>query len=340
MSEIKPLGQAKHIEEIVKSVENIDSYVKLLYEIYCRITNIEYFTYRASIENIGNVRFIDVIEIDTEPKQVVKEIASDRAVKIYNLSYDDPDILFVNTVNTDYGIPINSGESESFFVREGKALYASFRSTTNKIAVAYLAVWEMKKILPVLLIGAGLLIPAIAFAYSRREDYLKVYVLTNFGKRSVIYDLLPYIISQSEVNGIPPELVLAIIHQESRGNPYAVSSTGAIGLMQIQPETAKNVCGFTKSQLFDPKKNIYCGIKYLKYLKERSDYLKDIIAGYYAGEKAIYYRRRTGKYPSYGKPPVFKYVFDVYNKYKQIRGAVVWKLQRGLKTLVKSSLMF
>jgi len=44
----------------------------------------------------------------------------------------------INTIGTEYGIPLNTGESISIFVREGKRLYATFKNTPNKIAVAYL----------------------------------------------------------------------------------------------------------------------------------------------------------------------------------------------------------
>ncbi len=175
-----------------------------------------------------------------------------------------------------------------------------------------------------MLIGLGIFLPSIALAsiISRKEERLRKYVEFKLGRSNIVYKLIPYIIKISKKYEIPPELVISIIIQESHGNPYAVSSTGAIGLMQIQPSTAKSICGLYSNELFDANKNIECGVKYLAYLKERGDLITDIIAGYYAGEKAINYRRRTGRYPSYGNPPVFKYVSDVYNRYKSIIGVL------------------
>ena len=135
MAERKP-SELKRLEEIISGSR--DSVIQILYEIYCRLTNIEYFTYRSSLSNIGNINFIDILDVGTEPTEIVQEVASDRAVRIYNLSYDNPDIVMVNTVGTEYGIPINAGESISIFVREGKRLFATFQNTPNKVAVAYL----------------------------------------------------------------------------------------------------------------------------------------------------------------------------------------------------------
>lgn len=60
---------------------------------------------------------------------------------------------------------------------------------------------------------------------------------------------------------VDPELVQAVIWQESRGNSNAVSRAGARGLMQIMPATAKEM-GVT--DVFDPEQNIRVGTKYLK----------------------------------------------------------------------------
>jgi len=59
-------------------------------------------------------------------------------------------------------------------------------------------------------------------------------------------------------------LIVAQMYQESRFNPYAVSTAGAEGLMQLLPDTAKSI-GIT--ELRDPHENIYGGIVYLDYLR-------------------------------------------------------------------------
>ena len=71
------------------------------------------------------------------------------------------------------------------------------------------------------------------------------------------------------------ELVFAIIRTESKFDPYAVSKTGARGLMQIQTETAKDcattlkLTDFTPDDLFDPRVNIHLGCYYFSRLLHR-----------------------------------------------------------------------
>lgn len=61
-------------------------------------------------------------------------------------------------------------------------------------------------------------------------------------------------------------LIHALIRQESRFNPHAVSSTGAKGLMQIMPSTANYVTNGDSGSLSHPENNVTVGQKYVKYL--------------------------------------------------------------------------
>jgi hypothetical protein len=122
--EIKPLGEFGNSNE--------ERLIRLLYDIYCRITNIEYFAYRSALENIGNINYIEILEIGTEPVPLLTDVSADRIIRIYNMSYDNPDILLVSNAKTQYGVPINSGESQSFTVRENKVLYGRYKNTVNR----------------------------------------------------------------------------------------------------------------------------------------------------------------------------------------------------------------
>jgi Transglycosylase SLT domain len=64
-------------------------------------------------------------------------------------------------------------------------------------------------------------------------------------------------------NNIPPQMLLAVIKAESSGNPNAVSSAGAQGLMQLMPETAREL-GVKNPK--DPEQNIAGGAKYIRQL--------------------------------------------------------------------------
>lgn len=95
---------------------------------------------------------------------------------------------------------------------------------------------------------------------------------------------------------LEPELVLALIRQESAFNPRAKSHAGARGLMQLMPGTARMYRKkLKKSDLYRPKLNVKLGTKYLKYLKKKyGGSLVSILSAYNAGETNL--RRWKGKY--------------------------------------------
>lgn len=85
--------------------------------------------------------------------------------------------------------------------------------------------------------------------------------------------------------GLDGALLHAVISVESRYNPRAISSKGAIGLMQLMPVTAKRY-GVIDS--FDPEQNINGGAKYLSdLLKLFNGDVSLALAAYNAGENAV-----------------------------------------------------
>jgi soluble lytic murein transglycosylase-like protein len=85
-------------------------------------------------------------------------------------------------------------------------------------------------------------------------------------------------------HGVDPDLVSAVIEVESGGNPRAVSHKGAAGLMQIMPETAREL-GLRNA--FDPEANIASGTQYLRQLLDRYGSPEVALWAYNAGPKAV-----------------------------------------------------
>ena len=94
--------------------------------------------------------------------------------------------------------------------------------------------------------------------------------------------------------------MLAVIHIESRGNVFALSPAGAMGIMQIMPATGEQLAWeleipWTGPQtLFEPIVNIQMGVAYLKQLEDRFGDLSIALAAYNWGPGAIDRRIRRG----------------------------------------------
>jgi soluble lytic murein transglycosylase-like protein len=112
------------------------------------------------------------------------------------------------------------------------------------------------------------------------------------------------------------DLVMAIIEEESAWNPYAVSGKGAVGLMQLMPETALR---FGVRNRFRLDENLRGGVAYLAWLSRefRGD-LRLVTAAYYVGEDPI--RRRKLDYSS---ADVQGYVRRVAERYRAKRRRAV-----------------
>jgi soluble lytic murein transglycosylase-like protein len=86
-------------------------------------------------------------------------------------------------------------------------------------------------------------------------------------------------------NGVDPNLVVAMMRQESGFNPRALSYKGASGLMQLMPATARR---FGVTNIFDAAQNIEGGTRYLRFLLDQfNGDVNLVLAGYNAGEHAV-----------------------------------------------------
>jgi soluble lytic murein transglycosylase len=100
---------------------------------------------------------------------------------------------------------------------------------------------------------------------------------------------------------IDPALLAAVIEQESKFRADAKSSAGAIGLMQLLPDTAKGIAihtggsKFVLSDLYDPEINVRYGAWYLHHLMLRYGDEKTALAAYNAGQQNVDRWRAEGK---------------------------------------------
>lgn len=107
---------------------------------------------------------------------------------------------------------------------------------------------------------------------------------------------------------VPPDFIAALIDVESGWNPRAVSSAGAMGLMQLMPATAQRFGAF---QPFDVEQNIAAGTRHVTALMwEFHGDLRLVSAAYNAGDRWVGERQLN-----YRNPDVVGYVQAVRRRY-------------------------
>ncbi len=131
-------------------------------------------------------------------------------------------------------------------------------------------------------------------------------------------DAKPYkaeVMEASREHKVDPALVYAVMRAESNYNPNAISEKGAVGLMQIMPDTGRRF-GIKEKDLKVPAKNIGTGVKYLAELLEMFEGdLRLAIAAYNAGENAVIrHGRRVSPYAE-----TIAYVPRVLRAYEELR---------------------
>ena len=109
--------------------------------------------------------------------------------------------------------------------------------------------------------------------------------------------------------GVDPSLVHAIVKVESDFNPFAISRKGAMGLMQLMPQTANTM---NVRNTFSPDENVEGGVKYLRYLLDRYEgNISLALAAYNAGETAV---KKWGTIPPFKETQEYvKKILQIYN---------------------------
>ena len=123
----------------------------------------------------------------------------------------------------------------------------------------------------------------------------------------------PHIAMAALASKVDPALIEAVITAESAYDPSAISRTGAVGLMQLMPDTARR---FGVTDRWDPAQNILGGSRYLSVLLNKfNNNLKLALAAYNAGEgNVVKHRNRIPPFEE-----TRKYVPKVLAYYKRYR---------------------
>jgi soluble lytic murein transglycosylase-like protein len=121
------------------------------------------------------------------------------------------------------------------------------------------------------------------------------------------------VIRAAQQHHVQPALLLAVMKAESSFNPIVISKAGAVGLMQLIPETAIR---HGVRNLYDTNENVTGGAKHLRYLLNRfHGNIRLALAAYNAGERKV---DRYGQIPPYKETQDYvKKVLVYYRSYKK-----------------------
>ncbi len=148
------------------------------------------------------------------------------------------------------------------------------------------------------LLNAIIIVMVIAFAL----------VFSYFGAVCIRYPIKfkDAILTAEAETGVDKMLIISVARTESNFDEDAVSTAGAIGIMQLMPDTAEYVSDLYdldymgESELYNPESNILLGAYYLKYLLGKFESESTVLASYNAGEGVVSRWLGSDEYSSNG----------------------------------------
>jgi soluble lytic murein transglycosylase len=156
----------------------------------------------------------------------------------------------------------------------------------------------VRKLLAVLL-GAGVLLGAFAYVDETKPGW--------YARLLYPLDYETIVRAHAHNYGLDPALLAAVIYQESKYRADVRSDSGAIGLMQLLPSTAKGIAvhtggnRFRVDDLYDPELNVRYGAWYLRHLLDKYGNEETALAAYNAGQRNVDRWRARGQGVAFGE---------------------------------------
>jgi soluble lytic murein transglycosylase-like protein len=209
--------------------------------------------------------------------------------------------------DTSHGIATTEEHGRTVYVNEDAPAKERQAAPSPQVKRSYLAYWSSKenrwKAVPGANTASGKAARSAAAEVSQyygRESVqsanAKIVQANSHGHQASADEIDQSIVMAAARHNVDPNLVRAVVKVESNFNSNAVSRTGAMGLMQLMPKTAREL---KVKNPFDPQQNVDAGVRHLKYLLE--NYNGDVnltLAAYNAGEGAV---RRNAGVPHYAE---------------------------------------
>ena len=144
------------------------------------------------------------------------------------------------------------------------------------------------------------------------------------GQKEISYRLGNLVLELSERHQLSPSVILAVIEAESSYRFTVVSKAGAVGLMQLLPETAAEIAKLyhirsyrSAEDLNNPAVNLRLGVAYLAYLRHQFGNSLHYLAAYNLGPTALRKRLREGRYDLGALDP---YVRSIHGRARLLQG--------------------